>query len=143
MTASLVLLLQPELDDFISGVHSELVQVEDVLAAVGEGLEEVLLLPRLAAVLLLLLEGDDDLAVLGQRAGQPGPAVLVFVNIEDLEVVEEYQDGVSDGGQVEDLLEVSLEGDQVVGDVIVRHVQVVADLLTDGEQEWLEGGTIR
>ena len=63
LTASLVLLLQPELDDFISGVHSELVQVEDVLAAVGEGLEEVLLLPRLAAVLLLLLEGDDDLAV--------------------------------------------------------------------------------
>ena len=63
LTASLVLLLQPELDDFISGVHSELVQVEDVLAAVSEGLEEVLLLPRLAAVLLLLLEGDDDLAV--------------------------------------------------------------------------------
>lgn len=63
LTASLVLLLQPELDYFISGVHSKLVQVEDVLATVSEGLEEVLLLPRLAAVLLLLLEGDDDLAV--------------------------------------------------------------------------------
>ena len=67
----------------------------------------------------------------------------MFVNIEDLEVVEEDQDGVSDGGQVEDLLEVCLEGDQVVGDVIVGHVQVVADLLTDGEEEGLEGGAVR
>ena len=134
---------QPAVENFIRRLHPELVQTEDVLATVGEGLEEVLLLPGPETVLLLLLEGDDDLAVLGQRTGQPGPAVLVLVNIEDLEVVEEYQDGVSDGGQVEDLLEVSLEGDQVVGDVIVRHVQVVADLLTDGEQEWLEGGTIR
>ena len=138
LTASLVLLLQPELDDFISGVHSELVQMEDVLAAVSEGLEEVLLLPRLAAVLLLLLEGDDDLAELGQRIGQPRASVPVLINVENLEVVEQYQNRVSHRGQVEDLLEVGFEGDEVVGDVVVGHVQVVADLLADRKKKRLQ-----
>ena len=42
-----------------------------------------------------------------------------------------------------DLFEVSLERDKLVWDVVVRHVEVVADLLADGDQEGLEGGAVR
>ena len=91
------------MDDFISSIHSELVQTEDVLATVSEGLEEVLLLLGQVAVLLLLLEGEDDLAVAGEGTGQPGPSIPVLINIEDLQVVQKYQDRVSDGGKVQNL----------------------------------------
>ena len=91
------------MEDLIGRLRPELVHVEDVLAAGGESLEEVLLLPGLAAVLLLLLEGEDDLAVAGQWTGQPGAAILVLVNIKYLEIVEEYEDGMSQRGQVQDL----------------------------------------
>ena len=42
-----------------------------------------------------------------------------------------------------DLFEVSLERHKLVWDVVVRHVEVVADLLADGDQEGLEGGAVR
>ena len=133
-----VLLPQPAVQDLVCRLHSELVQAEDVLTAVGESPEVVLLLPGLEAVLLLLLEGDDDLAELGQRIGQPRASVPVLINVENLEVVEQYQNRVSHRGQVEDLLEVGFEGDEVVGDVVVGQVQVVADLLADRKKKRLE-----
>ena len=76
------------LDDVIG--RSQLVHVQDVLAAGSERLEEVLLLLGLVAVLLLLLEGQDDLAVGRQRTRQPRPAILVLVNIKYLQIVEKY-----------------------------------------------------
>ena len=39
-----------------------------------------------------------------QGTWQPRPAILVFVHVKYLEVVEEYQNGVSDRGQIEDLM---------------------------------------
>ena len=41
------------------------------------------------------------------------------------------------------LFEVSLERDEVVWDIVVRHVEVVADLFTDCDQERLEAGAVR
>ena len=42
-----------------------------------------------------------------------------------------------------DLFEVSFERDEVVRDVIVGEVEIVADLFTDGHQESLEAGAVR
>ena len=87
----------------VSTLSSQLLQVEDILTGVSEDPEELLLLPGLAGLDLLLLEGDDNLAIFGKRAGQPRASILVFIHEKYFQVVKEYENGVDNRCQVQNL----------------------------------------
>ena len=52
----------------------------------------------------------------------------MFIHKEDLEVIEEDDDGMGEGGKVKDLLEISFQRNNLMRDLVVRHIKVVADL---------------
>ena len=53
---------------------------------------------------------------------------LVFIHKEDLEVIKEDDDGMGEGGKVENLLEICFQRNNLMRDLVVRHIKVVADL---------------
>ena len=98
---------EPLVEDMVRVLGAQLVQVEDVLARVAEGSEELLLLPGLAALRLLLLECDHNLAIGWQGIRQPGAPILVLIHEKYFQVVKENNDRMGDRCQAQNLLKYS------------------------------------